>query len=188
MIRAEEFFIEQLISNKIISEKEVQIHKFGIECLVLKLIHCISYLSIAIYLNMLTEFIVIGLVLVPLRRNAGGYHAKTKIGCYLFSCCYVLTILLLLKTVTNHFIWWGAFALSDIIIFLRSPVDNRNKRLDKTEVQHFRKKSQKILIFVNISCFVLILMHLYFIGSLLRCGICATALLMIFPELKEGLS
>lgn len=182
MIRVEEFLIEKLVSNKIISEEEIQIHKFGMECLLLKLIHCISYLCIAICMNMLLEFLVIGFVLVALRRNAGGYHAKTKLRCYLFSCFYVFMILLLVKMTMNHFLWWGVFALSDIIIFFRSPVDNGNKRLDQTEYQHFRKKSRKILICVNMSCLLFILVHLYDIGNLFRCSVCAEALLMILPE------
>ena len=87
MIRWEETFVEKLVSNEIINEKEADLYQFGIECLVLKLIHCISYLCIAACFQMVPQLIVIGCVLIPLRRNAGGYHAKTKMGCYIFSCC-----------------------------------------------------------------------------------------------------
>ena len=85
MIRWEETFVEKLVSNEIINEKEADLYQFGIECLVLKLIHCISYLCIAACFQMVPQLIVIGCVLIPLRRNAGGYHAKTKIFLLLYS-------------------------------------------------------------------------------------------------------
>ncbi len=179
MVRWKEYIIEKLVINKIIQEEESEIYKFGMECLVLKLFHCISYIGIAVCLKMLPELAVIGCVLIPLRRNAGGYHAKTKTECYIFSCFYVLIILFVSKTVINQFIWWGALVLSDVIIYLMSPVDNENRRLDKEEALYYRKKSRYILILANISSIILEAVNLYNIGGLLRCGICATAFLMV---------
>ncbi|MGB8452166.1 MAG: accessory gene regulator B family protein [Anaerocolumna sp.] len=180
-----EYLIKKLVLYKIITEDETTIYKFGMECLVLKLIHCISYLCIAVCLKKLPELIVIGCVLIPLRRNAGGYHAKTKIGCYIFSCFYVLSILLVSKTVINQFMWWGSLVLSDGIIFFMSPVDNGNKRLDRKEILYYRKKSRYMLIGANISCIVLTAVNLYNIGSLLRWGINAAAFLLVLHLMSE---
>lgn len=185
MVKWEEYIIEKLIFHKIILEEDTEIYKFGMECLVLKLLHIISYLCIAAWLKMLPELIVIACVLIPLRRNAGGFHAKTKTGCYMFSCFYVISILLVSKTVISQFLWWGALVLSDAIIFFMSPVDNENKRLDKKEMEYFKKKSRYILILANISCILLTAVHLYQIGSLLRCGVCAAALLMVLHKISK---
>ncbi len=179
----ERFMIEKLLFYNIIPEDDVEIYKFGIECLVLKLIHCISYLSIAACLRLVPELMVIGGVLIPLRRSAGGYHAKTKTGCYMFSCFYVFIILLVSKAEINQIVWWAALAFSDGIIFLMSPLDNNNKKLDKKEIVYYRKKTWYILIMVNIMCILLTVFHFYKIGSLLCLGICAAAGLLLLHKI-----
>lgn len=151
----------------------------------MKLLHCLSYLCIAACLKMLPELIIIACILIPLRRNAGGYHAKTKTGCYIFSCFYVLLILLIYKTIINQFMWWSALVLSDVIIFCMSPADTENKKLDRIEIEYFRKKSRGILIGANTSCILLTAVNLYNIGSLLRCGICAAALLLVLHRIHK---
>lgn len=177
-----EYIISKLIHYKIIVEEDSEIYKFGMECLLLKLCHCISYLCIAACLKMLPELIIIACVLIPMRRNAGGYHAKTKTGCYIFSCCYVLIILLVYKNLLNQFIWWGVLVVSDAMIFTMSPVDNKSKRLDKNEIAHYRKKSRYMLILANTCCILLTAVNLYNIGSLLRCGICFAAPVLVLQK------
>jgi accessory gene regulator B len=185
MIGWKKYMIEKLLFYKIIAEEETEIYKFGMECLTLKVVHCISYLCIAACFKMLPELIVIACVLIPLRRNAGGYHARTRMGCYLFSCFYVFIILLVYKTVLNQFVWWGLLVFSDIIIFYMSPIDNENKRLDKKEFEYYRKKSRYILILANLSCILLTAVNLYKIGSLLICGFCAAALLLVIHMISK---
>lgn len=185
MIGWKKYMIEKLLFYKIIAEEETEIYKFGMECLALKVVHCISYLCIAACFKMLPELIVIACVLIPLRRNVGGYHARTRMGCYLFSCFYVFIILLVYKTVLNQFVWWGLLVFSDIIIFYMSPIDNENKRLDKKEFEYYRKKSRYILILANLSCILLTAVNLYKIGSLLICGICAAALLLVIHMISK---
>lgn len=179
------YIIEKLVLYKIISEEETEIYQFGMECLALKLIHIISYLCIAICLKMLPESIVVGCVLIPLRRSAGGYHAKTRIRCYMFSCFYVFIILCVIKIVTNQLVWWVALALADIIIFYKSPIDNDNKRLDKKEIDYYRKKSRYILIFINLCCILLVVFNLFHIAILLICGVSAAAILLVIQIISK---
>lgn len=185
MKRLKEYIIDKLVLHNIISEKEAEIYKFGMECLALKLIHCISYLCIAACLRLLPELFVIACVLLPLRRNAGGYHARTRIGCYIFSCFYIFIVLCISKAVINQFLWWGALVLSDGLIFSLSPIDNENKRLDKIEFLHYRKKSRYILITANIGCILLTATNYHYIGSLLCCGICAAAFLLVLGMISQ---
>ncbi|WP_077610973.1 accessory gene regulator ArgB-like protein [Clostridium sp. Marseille-P2415] len=188
MISWKEHMIEKLVLYNIIPEEETEIYTFGMECLVLKLIHCISYFGIAACLGMLPELIVIGCVLIPLRRSAGGYHAKTRTGCYLFSCFYVFIILFVSKAVINQYMWWGALALSDGVIFFMSPVDNDNKKLDEKETLYYRKKSRHILILVNIGCVLLTVFHFYKTGSLLGYGIYAAAFLLLLQKITAKIN
>lgn len=183
MIPWEESFTKKLVCYHIIAEDDAEIYKFGMECLILKIIHCISYLWIAVCLQRVPELILIGSVLIPLRRNAGGYHAKTKTGCYLFSCCYIFIILLLSHFTINQFLLWGLLVLSDIIIYVMSPADNENKRLDEKEKEFYRKKAREILILANICIIVFDAIQFVTIGGLIRWAICAAAFLLVLQKI-----
>lgn len=76
---------------KFVDEEDIEIYQFGLECMLLKLVHITSYLLIGICMREFFSLLVSGSILIPLRRKAGGYHAKTRIGCYLFSCCVVFS-------------------------------------------------------------------------------------------------
>ncbi len=183
MIPWEESFTKRLIFYHIISEEDAEVYKFGMECLILKIIHCISYLCIAVSLQRVPELILIGSVLIPLRRNAGGYHAKTKTGCYLFSCCYIFIILLLSHFTINQFLLWGLLALSDAIIYVLSPADNENKRLDEKEKEFYRKKAREILILANIGSMIFDAIQFFYVGGLIRWAICAAAFLLVLQKI-----
>lgn len=183
MIPLEESFTKTLICYHIISNEDAETYKFGMECLILKIIHCISYLCIAVCLQKVPELILIGSVLIPLRRNAGGYHAKTKTGCYLFSCCYIFIILFLSHFTINQFLLWGLLALSDVMIYFLSPADNENKRLDEKEKEFYRKKARAILILANIGCMIFNAIQFSYVGGLIRCAICAAAFLLVLQKI-----
>jgi accessory gene regulator B len=185
MIPWEESFTKRLIGYHIISEDEAEIYKFGMECLIMKIIHCISYLWIAVCLQKVPELILIGSVLIPLRRNAGGYHAKTKTGCYLFSCCYIFVILFLSNVTINQFLLWGLLALSDVIIYVLSPADNENKRLDEKEKEFYRKKARKILILANIVSVIFDAIQFVYVGGLIKWAICAAAFLLVLQRFTQ---
>jgi accessory gene regulator B len=177
--RRKEYILDKLVWYSIISEEDKELYLFGLECLLLKTLHCISYFCIGAYLKMLPELFMIGCVLIPLRRNAGGYHAKTKLGCYLFSCMYIAMILLLSKITMNQFTWWITLWISNLIIFFMSPVDNPNRKLDEEELIFFRKKSQLILLLANAGYIFFTIVKLYDVGVCLSCGICASAFLLV---------
>ena len=185
MASLEKFMIERLVFNQIIPKEDAKLYQFGLECLILKSLHCISYLLLAACFHMLPEAIVIGCVLIPLRRNAGGYHARTKTGCYLFSCCYVALLFFLFSIGINEYIWWIAFLLSDAVIFFLCPVENENKQLDEKEVEYYRRKTRLLLMLVNFACIALTVFGFQFIGSLLRCAVCGAAPLLILGKIKK---
>lgn len=180
--------VKQLIANQIISQEEEEIYEFGLESLILKFIHCISYLCIGIYLNQLPELIIIAFVLIPLRRSAGGYHARTRMGCYIFSCIYIFSTLLILQAIQSEFIWWMILVISDVIIILMSPADNENKKLDTNEIEYYSKKVRLILICVNMICVLLSVLHLSQIEVVIKslaCGVFAEAGLLLFHKVFD---
>lgn len=52
--------------------------------------------NIAFLMNRATECVIILAIFCLFRQNAGGYHAKTRVGCYVFSCAMIIVALLVI--------------------------------------------------------------------------------------------
>ena len=79
--------LSAFLKNNIICETEKDIYQYGIECIYLMIINYLSLFVIAIIMGMFKELLLLSCSFIPLRKNAGGFHAKTKIRCYFFLVC-----------------------------------------------------------------------------------------------------
>ncbi|MCH5248384.1 MAG: accessory gene regulator B family protein [Lachnospiraceae bacterium] len=129
-----------LVEDKSIDMVDVEAYKFGLEVTILKAVHYVSYIVIALCMNKFLEFVIVFSILYAFRRNTGGFHAKTRIGCYLFSCAVIFLSLLATKL---SFTWWGMTVVSvlDLILLLiLSPIQHINRRLDAEDITYFRRR------------------------------------------------
>lgn len=81
-----------------------------------------------------------------IRVYAGGYHSKTRVGCYGCSIVGIGISFVLLPIVEKHRVLCiMAMASSIVIILLLAPMDNPQKRLSQTERNCFRKKVVRVV-------------------------------------------
>lgn len=163
--------IHGLVEDESIDAADVEAYKFGLEVTMLKAVHYTSYIAIALCMKRFLEFLIIFAVLYTFRRNTGGFHAKTRIGCYLFSCAVIFLSLLATEL---SFAWWGMTVLSvlDLIVLLiLSPVQHINRKLDAEDIVCFRRRLKIISLAFLIMYVVtsglggLYLVKLYTIGA-----------------------
>jgi accessory gene regulator protein AgrB len=87
------------------------------------------------------------LLIFPLRKNAGGYHAETKSRCLLYSSAILFVSVICFVQVEwldlGYILVAGFFFA---IIFLLAPVENDNKRLELVEYRVYRKRARIILL------------------------------------------
>lgn len=77
-----------------------------------------------------------------LRKYAGGYHAKSVIGCYMITVgsaffMFITVSFCRMPIVVMTAVW----LVSGIILFLFAPVQNENKRLDEVERLVYRRRA-----------------------------------------------
>lgn len=184
--------ISQLIALELIDGEEEEIYRFGLEVLLLKALHYASYLLIAALMHEIPRFFILALAFILLRKSAGGYHAKTRSGCYIGSCVTVLILILCIKVFSGSAFWQitlGCMFIilaGDLIIWKVAPSGNRNRILDEEENRIFKHRTRMILIFENISVFVLIAVGkgIYTIPIILAIG-CEMVLLLL-EKLRKG--
>lgn len=143
--------IEFLYNNEDdMDEEKAEIIRYGLEILFIKITFFSAALVISLLMHSFWECLTFTALFSAIRSYAGGYHADTRVKCFVLSMltfCSVFIILKLIKTFPVILMIIAVFAaISSVIIFRSAPVDTENKRLDDEEIQTFRKKARAAVI------------------------------------------
>lgn len=139
--------VTTLIKKGIIDSSERDLYLFGINQLFLFIINFTTSVVIGLICGMLWQSVLFSLAYIPLRRYAGGYHAKTPGRCYILSIILILsalTLINIIKTIDAAVIC--CFIISAIIIFIKAPVASSNKPLNSKEKTAFARRTRIILL------------------------------------------
>ncbi|MDE6568910.1 MAG: accessory gene regulator B family protein [Lachnospiraceae bacterium] len=181
------FILKYSISEDCINEEDLDIYSFGLECMLLKLVHYTSYIVIGIVLDSLVSLFVSACILMPLRTRTGGYHANTRIGCYFFSCSMVIMLCILNRIFLPFWIILLCLFFADIAVLLWAPIGNENRILEQEEIVQFRRQAISLLMIGNVVFLVLIWNEIE-IYKYLANGIAMAAILLLLGKGKERLA
>lgn len=183
-ILVEKILVSLMESNSI-DVADVEVYKFGVETILLKVLHYTSYFLMALCMNKLFEFAIIFAVFYIFRRNTGGFHAKTRIGCHLFSCTVIFLSLLVTEL---SFSWQGATIISvlDIIVLLvLSPVQNSNRNLDIEEISYFRYRLGILSVIFSVVYIITLGLRVGYFIELYTIGLTMDTFLTILGKLQS---
>lgn len=136
-----------LWQNGIISLEESPLYEYGLHEIGVTLLNLITDLLVGALMRMTVPCIIFLVIYIPLRRFAGGYHAKTELRCYGISTLLVLSALCVIRVIpANGTVLLSMLVGASIVIWLLAPIDSANKSLDKTEYRVYRRRSRGILI------------------------------------------
>ena len=159
--------VGQLCNAGIIGENEKELYKFGLEGLLFTFLNMGTALIIGIVMDAILECVVFLMAFLPLRQYAGGYHAKTRVGCYFLSvtCIWVAMSILAYQEFKKYTLVIACAMV--IVIFLLAPVENENRKLTFEEKMRYGKIAKLVLLFeMGLVLFIL------FIGTF-KIDICA---------------
>lgn len=138
---------EMLLRDEVISLEEVEIVKYGLENLGSSLLGVAVTLIIGFCTDFLWGSFGLWILIFPLRKNAGGFHAQTKCGCLFFSSAMLFLSIICFAQTSWPMIGYILITLFFfMVIFLMAPVENGNKHLDKDEHRIYRKRTRLILL------------------------------------------
>lgn len=136
-----------LESNNAFKSEDRAIYQYGIQQGLSIMLNLSTTLLLGIVTGMIWESIIFLAAYMLLRRYAGGFHAKTPARCYIYSSAMVLLALLGIKYVFDSIlISICMFIVGSLIIFLFSPVEDKNKPLDAAEQLVYQKRTRFYLI------------------------------------------
>lgn len=153
-----------MTDRKIIVSDEEEICQYGVQQLLTMTLNLVCTVVLGVIYGMLPESILIMVLYIPLRSYAGGFHAKTSFRCFIYSLIMMVLLLSVIKFLSlGNIICSVISIMSGILIYFISPVPDKNKPLDKTEYNVFRRKSRQILVAEILVYAVSVLMQWYII-------------------------
>lgn len=159
-----------LLRDGIISPDDVEIVEYGLENLGSSLLGMLITLVIGYCFDFLLGSFLLWLLIFPLRKNAGGFHAKTKGRCLLFSSAILLVSIICFVQIGCSRVGYILIGIvSSGLIFFMAPVENANKHLDEAEYRVYRKRTRTILLLedlVFIVAFIFCMEELVIVGAM----------------------
>lgn len=146
LLKLAESLTGALLKDGIISSGEAEVVEYGLENIGSDLSGMLVTLMTGICFGCLSESMVLWMLIYPLRRNAGGFHAKTKLKCLFVSVgMLIIVFLLFIRRNWTAELYLAAGAVCFLLIFLLAPVGNPNKLLDEKEHKVYQKRSRIVL-------------------------------------------
>lgn len=174
-----------LQKNKMISKNEQESYEYACKVFIHGIINIILTIIIGLIFGMIKETLCFLISFFLLRKFTGGLHAKNYHTCLIYSTILLilslLTIRLLIRTHTDLF--FVLLILSEVSIWLFSPIVNENKVLSLKEKKIFQIISIGLSLVVLL--FIIIVINkepvvAYSIGT----GLINTAVLEILAKIK----
>lgn len=142
---------EQFVKDGVVTPEDAEIVRYGLEALADNILAFLLTTIVGFFYGSLLSGIVLWMLIFPLRKYAGGYHAKTKVQCYLISVGMLVVAFALLYQPDYHpAVHFILVTFSGSYIFMNAPVDHKNKVLDMTERRVYRKRTRIVLILESI--------------------------------------
>ena len=180
-----EKLVNKYIDHQIIKPDDKQLYLYGIN------------ITLTVILNILTT-VVIGLIFrcvlgiclfmglyIPLRSFSGGYHAKTPLRCYYYSIIMLCLVAIYIKHYSLYLpLCYCIMVLSSFLVFLLTPVEDKNKKLDDLERRRYKHISQIILILYDILFIVFAAMNVW-IYNIIMCVIIIMNVMLVLGYIKN---
>lgn len=145
-----DFVLNNLTNSNKINADNREIYAYALENFISSLITWIIFSLAAILLKIPYQMIIFVVFYAPIRKFAGGFHAKTRIGCLLLSLFSTLFLIYISMLISKSTLWYiGAIvciSLSIILIYTFAPVDHPNRRLTLEKKYLNRQTSRYIIV------------------------------------------
>ena len=146
-MRIAERVTNSLLADGIISDEETEIIQFGLESIWDNAIGMLLTVSVGIFYGKILSAILVWAMLFFLRKNAGGYHAQTKVRCLILSVAILAAVFGIYELHMNTDSFVNIITvISGGVIWCMAPIGNPAKMLDEVERRVYKKRTRFILV------------------------------------------
>ena len=185
---------EWLIASKAVEEEDRELYEYAIYSILITISPLFLVLVIGILMGTLVEGIFLITPFMCIRKFSGGYHAKTFKICFA-SSCGLLILCMYLASHINYGFWVSALAFVSVIsLYLWSPIDSENRRLEQDEKRKYKRTTILISLVFTLIHFVLLFLGYkglavsVAVGLMLSAGLQIPCIIQLFREESRELS
>lgn len=152
------YISDSLSREGIIKQDDINIFEYGLECFTISVLEILSVLVLSLFVKNFTYTAIFFMAFIPLRMYAGGYHADTKLRCYVVLLIVYAIFTLLIEYIPSAKISLTALlsAINTVLVILKfSPIINKKKNVNDIEIKNYRIISIVITITQIIILFLL---------------------------------
>lgn len=147
-----------LWTQGIIQEEDIDTCRYGLDVFISSVLEIVSILVIAAFVGNFFQAVLLFTAFIPLRIYAGGYHADTRVKCYLISVGVYVFLTLFTSMISPK-----VYATVSIILTLTAlvtvltsaPLIHKNKSVCEIERKYYRKLSISICLIESIIILIL---------------------------------
>jgi len=147
--------VDWLILKKAVEEEDRELYEYAAYNLIFTSIPLGAFLIVCGIIGYFVKGLLLLTALLAVRRYSGGFHAKTPFGCMCISSA-VLAICFVYSTIVQNGLFVGIVtAVSAAGVFILSPIDSENRRLDMEEKRRYRLLARRnvcVLFLLYILC------------------------------------
>lgn len=180
--------MKKLLDRGFVEDENAEIVRYGLELILMKTIISTVMIAVAIFTESVPEVVVFILAYALLRGCCGGYHAGSRIVCFILSMFLLSAVISAVKLIEGRAAFFtsiGFLCMGVVLILSLAPVDTPNKPFDITERQVFRKRSIIISIAALMIWTVLSLFRLYNLTLIVSAAVFITGLLLAAGRLTN---
>lgn len=145
--RISDKLIQLLKREDVISENDTDIYAYGLFQFMMMCLNVGTTILVGVLLKAFIPCVLLNISYIPLRVNAGGFHARTPLRCYLYSTVIIISLLLVLKYISISFVTsLSVLILSSVIVWLIAPVSTADDPFDDVEKAVFKRRTRIVLI------------------------------------------
>ena len=135
---------DALWTQGIIQKEDVDTCRYGLDVFISSALEIASILIIAAFVGNFFQAVLFFMAFIPLRVYAGGYHADTKLKCYLISLGVYGIFTAIMKILPQGLyitINVSIAVFSLIMVLVAAPVVHKNKTVNEIERKYYRRFS-----------------------------------------------
>lgn len=182
--------IKFFVDNDIIKNEDKELYQYALSITISAVIHILTVIVLGITFSLVVESIIFYTCFIAIRKFAGGYHAKTARGCYLFSVLLSVILLIVLKllicNMSNviNIITITVSLISTVCIRIMAPLDTENNPLSDKEKIVYRRVARIISLLVFIIFMVFLIFGQYNIALSVGLGIFMSVLVLTMRKIQ----
>lgn len=179
-----ERIVSKLIASSAVKEADRELYVYGFFLLITRFFFFLISIAFGFFWKIPCESVIFYIVFFLLRSYAGGIHMKTEMACTAWTTLAFGVVIASIRIIEqSDWIIMPLLILSNLSVFLFSPLGSEEKPLDNDEHRRYRKICCRYLLVFNMVIIVSLILACPALYSPVLCGMGLESMLLCIGKM-----